>query len=543
MSSRNNFEIENNKRLFESRLQINTNSNSSNIKINKISIKNKKNDSSNISFLNNSQLYTKLILYERIKDQSLLNNSSINNNNNSLVHKKIIKIKKNRNKNQNKTISTSLNKSNILLKDITLFQLLNSKKENENQNNTIIKTNKRMTKQNSNNRSLNRKYKKDIITINIKKPTKKTKKDINSFNTKAKRMIMINDTNSYMKEYENICKNNKINNKLINKDKFIPKFKLRNYKFKNSRNSSMEKSRKNNDSFLIKKIKLKYEKKSKLNSNNNTNDNIFLGDFSNIRGRNIKNNKKRGMDINNGNKGHTQRTYFTGKNYGILYKLTNDNMKYDSSLDKNDNIFNYDTKGYKTNNNINNKNNNLNKLLKEKNKNISRNYKINNNKKNTYNKFNVNSGIQGIIALNESKKKSNDNYDKFNKNDIKNFNCEEKKKFINKEENFDDNNNGTSTKTNDEFFSEKKDKKVNDTSLKEESGFLSINEIEDIIYYNDMKDINKEDNFLFKLDDMNNFIKQYKNKIYNLFFDNNCFETHKPSKIKIKKNNSYKNKF
>ena len=60
-----------------------------------------------------------------------------------------------------------------------------------------------------------------------------------------------------------------------------------------------------------------------------------------------------------------------------------------------------------------------------------------------------------------------------------------------------------------------------------------MDEIEDIIKYNDMGDINKEDNYLFKFEDHANFIKTYKKNIVNLFFDNS--ENYKQSKIKIRK--------
>ena len=64
-----------------------------------------------------------------------------------------------------------------------------------------------------------------------------------------------------------------------------------------------------------------------------------------------------------------------------------------------------------------------------------------------------------------------------------------------------------------------------------------MDEIEDIIKYNDMENINKDDNYLFKFEDHANFIKTYKKKIINLFFDNKnrIGENYKQSKIKIKK--------
>lgn len=64
-----------------------------------------------------------------------------------------------------------------------------------------------------------------------------------------------------------------------------------------------------------------------------------------------------------------------------------------------------------------------------------------------------------------------------------------------------------------------------------------MDEIEDIIKYNDMEDINKDDNYLFKYEDHANYIKINKKKIINLFFNDKNYigENYKQSKIKIKK--------
>ena len=73
--------------------------------------------------------------------------------------------------------------------------------------------------------------------------------------------------------------------------------------------------------------------------------------------------------------------------------------------------------------------------------------------------------------------------------------------------------NGTSTKINDEFLSSEKNDKINDTSVAEDSGILSMNEVQDIIRYNDMCNVNKEDNFLFNKDDYNSFVEKNKENI------------------------------
>ena len=61
-----------------------------------------------------------------------------------------------------------------------------------------------------------------------------------------------------------------------------------------------------------------------------------------------------------------------------------------------------------------------------------------------------------------------------------------------------------------------------------------MNEIEDIICYNNMYDISKEENYLFNRDDYDIYMKKHKKNVYNLFFGNHC-ETYRQSKIKIKK--------
>lgn len=52
----------------------------------------------------------------------------------------------------------------------------------------------------------------------------------------------------------------------------------------------------------------------------------------------------------------------------------------------------------------------------------------------------------------------------------------------------------------------------------EESGILSLNEVEDIICYNKMNDIDKNQDYLFHYDDYSNFIKNKKSSLQNLFF-------------------------
>ena len=119
--SRSNIIKENNKRLFESRLQMKP---KSDVKRSQISFENKKYNDNN-SILNNSQPFTKIIFHKKLKNHPTLENSflkNINNINNSTINKNIIKInKKNRKNTQNLNINISQNKSNILIKDIIFF--------------------------------------------------------------------------------------------------------------------------------------------------------------------------------------------------------------------------------------------------------------------------------------------------------------------------------------------------------------------------------------------------------------------------------------
>jgi hypothetical protein len=281
--------IKENKRLFESRLQIKINSNS---KINKIFLDNKQNNKTNISFMNITQPFTKVFLHKNKKNESALDNSSINDANlNTSINKKSIKTKKDRNKKNNFNINTSHNKSNILIKDITFFHLKNSPNENNKQNKTIISVNKRMTTQNSNSRSLNKKNGNNVIgtiTLDIKK-NRVNNKEINSFSSLAKSINISNENNKAIKtRNKNIT--NDLYNKIIFKDKFISKFRLKNNQHKNCRNSSSLKKHTNrHNSFLIHKMhKIKHEKKSNLNSTNITDNNIIIGNNKNHIVRNIK---------------------------------------------------------------------------------------------------------------------------------------------------------------------------------------------------------------------------------------------------------------
>ena len=560
---------ESNKKLFESRLQMKP---KSGIKNSQISFEYKR-YSDNQSKLNNSQAQTKISFQKQQKNNSILENSFLNNNNNlnNSINKNIIKINnKNRNKMQNYNLNLSQNKSNILIKDITFFHLKKSTKNGNEQNKTIIKVNKKITKKNSKIKNKNVNIRKRLrpktnrlvdINLNIKKP-KKANRNINLINLITRSMTTISESNNnitinnsnYIMNNTNININN-INNctdKLTLKEKVKPLFKitnnmhikLSNRSYRTNLNSNRNYSGSNKkfiryNSFLMNKNrkiqKIKFGKNQNINLNlNNRNFNtslkeVIFGSSRNKKGgnslnvfKNNLNNNKKTIDICKG---------FTKRNLLWIYlrKLMqkNNSSKYsnnNSRRKKLNNILNLEKceNGYNSNKNLNHKNiNYLNKLFlcKEKNlekginkvkyneKKMSRNLKNNKNNKSIFNK-------KVLTHVNENSKKDLVNYS--NNNVINHINqLKDKNKF---ELIYNYNINGVKTKLKEEFFSTEKHKKLNDSSIEEESGILSMNEVQDIIHYNDMYDIRKEDKYLFNYKDNELFIDKYKQKIYNIFF-------------------------
>ena len=153
----------------------------------------------------------------------------------------------------------------------------------------------------------------------------------------------------------------------------------------------------------------------------------------------------------------------------------------------------------------------------------------------------MNNNINNNLQMNHSKNTKTTNEIKLNKsqnnNNIINNQISKINKYIDKKEEIVDDFNIKSTKTNDDVFTESKNEKIEESSIEEESGILSMNEIEDIIIYNNMKNINKDDNYLFCKNDYNDFIKENKDKILFLFFDiNNKTEEKINKEIKTKIN-------
>ena len=527
--SRNNFIYQHNKKLFEARLQINSNSY---LKINRLYNYNKTAQNSNISFINTTQ---PIINEESAHKQMTIQiNDNINHNikRNTLITRQ---IKSNRNKNIR--INGIKNKSNILLNDKKdIFSLINKKYNNVNniEEKAIINVNKKIIKNNSNNKSLSRKkWNNRNINENNRKNSNKSKKKFMQFNSMMENVKKIN-------EKKLITKNN-INNKLNNKDKNISIKKLQKKNIDFNRNEYSQKIINNNkyNSFIIDKIKkINYDKKSILNTFNN-----FYDYNISYKGKNINiNNKKLICDIR-----YTHKKLFNEKN---SLNISNSNTfgkikisKNNSTIKNHGNIINKKNKGNRNKTLITLDNKINHKTLKEKDIIKSRN-ENNVNKKLSYNnKLNRKYGTQVLISFNEPKNIKNPIYQEFghipNKLNFQSIfankkNAKDSIKYLDINNEIITDNNAISTKSNDEFSSEINNK-IKESSIKEESGILSINDIEDIICYNNMSDIKKEENYLFYNHDVLFFFEKHQKMLYNLFFDDNKNQNKSYRKSIIKK--------
>ena len=587
--SRNSIIKENNKKLFESRLQLKPKSGNKN---HQLYFENKLHNE-NSSILNYSQPFTQDIFKKHLKNNSTLESSFLKNINNSL-NRKFIKININsKPKSKNEKIKRNQNKSNILIKDITYYHFKNSSKNSDIQNKTIINVNKRLMKKTSRNININRLpvEKTDrigLITLNIKKP-KITNKNFHFINSISRSMTTINKLNknitinnsNYIMNNTNISINNfnNGNKEIIFKEQLIPKFKLANDIFiripnkvyrtnlNSKRNdSNSDKKFLKNNSIKIKKVKIKKKENSNHTKKNfrnrlndliiNYNNNISQTDQNSL---NIFKNNKKTIDVY---KESMKRHYFLGNYLGKLLQKNNNRIIKNSQKNslkkshfnsKNLNIDKY-SNNFGNISNINryifNKNNNyLKKLIrkdKNKNKKFSRNIKNTIINKNSYSNKILTQDIKPL-KKNINKKDFNYNiYYKKNNNINVNNNTTNKRNKLYKEidnseiifkDNINNNGEKDKSKIKDEFISTEKNEKIEDSSLEEDSGILSINQVEDIITYNNMNDIKKKDNFLFNYNDYNNFVKLYKNKLCNKFFDDNTFIFQPKKKTMVPKEN------
>ena len=101
---------------------------------------------------------------------------------------------------------------------------------------------------------------------------------------------------------------------------------------------------------------------------------------------------------------------------------------------------------------------------------------------------------------------------------------------------------------NNNFSNDKKEKELDETEspLKidteklsaENSGVLSFDQVKDIICYNNMNNIDKKDDFLFKKNERQIYDNNYKNKYLNFFFKNNINNKDKSNNINNNSNNN-----
>ena len=518
--SNNNIIIQDNKKLFETRLQMKPNSSlkikNININTNTNSIKNKTN-----LFLYNTEVLSGNISINPRKNQ---NRTSLENNSNNLKKKNISaekKIKKlNKNKNRNNLINSST-KSNVIISDLSIF---NSKKTTlKNDLHSIINVNtkgsKNINSRNKVRKNNSNKKSEEVLNINNKKQENATQ---NKFSLSY--MYFTNDNN---------------NMRIISNDKQISsKSKVtildkNNKSTKKRNNSNTNKDKNIYKTFLIQKIKIIKKRKNPYLNNININsskiDKTTKEKVFNKTGKNIKD-----SIYKNCNEKFVRNTF---RNL-FIKKRVNTTAK--------NSFININKNTYANNSSLKNT-----KKISERNSKIKNRNKIsfNQNKKDiNQNKINHNYIINRFKKKNETRKNLYKNQSKHNqtakeiKSNLYNHNISDNK-YIDKKEEIVDDFNIKSTKTNDEIFTEGKEEKIDESSVEEESGILSMNEIEDIIIYNNMENINKEENYLFNICDYNNFLSQYQQKISSLFFDTkNNYEDNKTMKIYSEKKDSEKTK-
>ena len=498
-----NYINQNNKILFETRLQI---KNNSVLKINKFPINHKAHRNNNILFVNTTRPFVNDVICKKRKNQSILEYSSLNNDQKTIS----INIKK-RNKKNNYNGNISYNKTNAL----NFFNLKKPGINDDKQNRTFINANKKILYyNNSNNKNINlnskKKEEKDKrMVFNLKKTKKFKNLNKKELNPMIKSMNIINDDN----KFNNSKNSNDIINKALIKERI------------DSKNNNKKYDKKNN-SFLEDAIK-KVKNQNLIYLKNNHNPVLTIN--STQRGRNISKNK----DIDE--QRYTYRNIYSKNTFGKSYKSSFAEINY---YKNNKSLKKQKLKNKIINEKKNNKNNknNLNKITINKidSKRNSRNINRDINKKYTYNELKLykDSNEDKLITIDNIKNDNNNNtYQEFQPIKINQdkSNQENKKKLKKNKKSLEtiEDNNGSSTKTNDDNFND-------ETPKEENSGILSMNEIEDIIKYNNMADISKNKNYLFYNNDHNNFIQKYKSILYKNFFSNPN-PSYKQSLIKIKK--------
>ena len=519
--SNNDILRENNKKLFESRLQMKPNSS---LKINQISLKTNKNKLNNRTnlYLFNTDIFQNDNSHNKRKNKSGIDNSLKNFlKKNISAGKKQKKINKNRNKNTYFNIN---NKSNIIIKDISFFQSKNSTIKNDIQ---IINVNKRGTTNNNSSKKT-----KEQSSNSNQKRNDQLKKALKFNNIKKQRKF---NQDKYSRSFLDFTYDNNYNRQKTSKSKVTL---MNNISMRKRNNSSTKKD--NNDvykSFLVQKIKIiKQKKKPYLN---NINFNLSKNNKTiktNLLDKTGKNTKDSIYSIcNDKYVRNTYRNLLLKKGLNSTNKNSFININYKTNAN-NSSLLNNKKKESERNLKIKN----INRLTLNPTKS-----KINQNKikeKNLIAKLKINNDINKNLKLNRSKNsKTTKEINIIHQKDNNNNQSSKNNKYIDKKEEIVDDFNIKSTKTNDDIFTESKNEKIEESSIEEESGILSMNEIEDIIIYNNMKTIEKDDNDLFNKNDDKDFIDENQNKILNLFFESNNKEEEKTNKqINMKINSDKK---
>ena len=518
----NDFIKENNKKLFESRLQMKPNSS---LKINQISLKTNKNKLNNRTnlYLFNTDIFQNDNSHNKRKNKSGIDNSLKNFlKKNISAGKKQKKINKNRNKNTYFNIN---NKSNIIIKDISFFQSKNSTIKNDIQ---IINVNKKGTTNNNSSKKT-----KEQSSNSNQKRNDQLKKALKFNNIKKQRKF---NQDKYSRSFLDFTYDNNYNRQKTSKSKVTL---MNNISMRKRNNSSTKKD--NNDvykSFLVQKIKIIKKKKkpylNNINFNLSKNNKTIKTNLLNNTGKNTKDSIY--SICNDKYVRNTYRNLLLKKGLNSTNKNSFININYNTNAN-NSSLLNNKKKVSERNLKIKN----INRLTLNPTKS-----KINQNKikeKNLIAKLKINNDINKNLKLNRSKNsKTTKEINIIHQKDNNNNNQSSKNnKYIDKKEEIVDDFNIKSTKTNDDIFTESKNEKIEESSIEEESGILSMNEIEDIIIYNNMKNIEKDDNYLFNKNDYKDFIGENQNKILNLFFAPNNKEEEKINKqINMKINSDKK---
>ena len=335
--STKNFIKQNNKKLFELRLQIRT---KLGFNLQKKSLDKKKRKNNNNTSMNKTQPSINETFQDKPKNISYIEKPSINVKNNSSINKK---VKNSQIMNQKLSLNSSHNKSNIIMKDFNLFYNKNSLKFNDDKRQFLISSIKRYSHNTSIDKSehrkklgINNKNKKN--NSKISKSNNNNNKEVIHYNSTLKSEKNINGNNSINKAKNNF---NIENNKILN-NKIKMELKLKNNNRKNKKNNSTLKNNKNYkyNSFIIDNIKT-------VNNNkilNTKNINSIL-DYK-YKGRNANINK----NIEN-----YQKYLFSKKLENIIKKTVGD-IRYthnNSLIKKHNNTIYYQNKEKKRNYNQN----------------------------------------------------------------------------------------------------------------------------------------------------------------------------------------------